>query len=149
MKISDAMTPDVQLIQPTDPIQEAARRMGEIDAGILPVADGDRLVGMITDRDIAIRGVAQGCSPDTPVRDLMSSEVLYCFEDDDIDDVVQNMSDIKVRRLPVLDRNKRLVGIISLGDIAMIEGASAAGQAICGISEPGGRHSQTANGRAA
>ncbi|HVY56775.1 MAG TPA: CBS domain-containing protein [Xanthobacteraceae bacterium] len=149
MKISEAMTPDVQLVKPNDTLQQAARKMGEIDAGILPVTENDRLVGMITDRDIAVRGVAQGCSPDTLVRDVMSSEVLYCFDDDEIDDVVQNMSDIKVRRLPVLDRNKRLVGIVSLGDIAIVEGASAAGQAICGISEPGGQHSQTANGRAA
>jgi|SRR5690242_13282034 len=147
MKISDAMTPDVQLVGPNQSIQEAAHTMEEIDAGILPVFENDRLIGMITDRDIAIRGVARGLKPDAKVRDVMSTEVLYCFQDDDIKEVVRNMKDIKVRRLPVLDRNKRLVGIVSLGDIAIMEGPSMAGDAICGISEPGGVHSQT--GRAA
>jgi CBS domain-containing protein len=149
MKISEAMTPDVQLMKPSQSIQEAARAMAEIDAGVLPVADGDRLVGVVTDRDIAIRAIAKGLGPDTKVADVMSREVLYCFEDDDIEHVAQNMSEIKVRRLPVLNRSKRLVGIVSLGDIAIVEGAGAAGEAICGISEPGGRHSQSAAGRAA
>ena len=147
MQVRDAMTADVQIAAPNQTIQDAARIMAEIDAGALPVGDNDRLVGVITDRDIAVRAVAKGLPPSAKVRDVMSEEVMYCFEDEDIDDVAQNMADIKVRRLPVLDRKKRLVGIVSLGDIAMAEGPDAAGEAICGISEPGGMHSQMADGR--
>jgi CBS domain-containing protein len=147
MRVSEAMTPNVQIASPGQTIREAAKMMAEIDAGALPVGDNDRLVGVITDRDIAIRAVAQGLEPDTKVGDVMSREVMYCFDDEDIEDVAQNMADIKVRRLPVLNRKKRLVGIVSLGDIAMADGPDAAGEAICGVSEPGGLHSQTADGR--
>jgi CBS domain-containing protein len=147
MRVSEAMTSDVRIADPNQTIQEAASIMAQIDAGILPVGDNDRLVGMITDRDIAVRGVAKGLKPDAKVREVMSKEVKYCFEDDDLDEVAQNMADIKVRRLPVLDHNKRLVGIVSLGDIAVAEGPEPAGEAICGISEPGGLHSQKSDGR--
>ncbi|KLK90500.1 inosine-5-monophosphate dehydrogenase [Microvirga vignae] len=143
MKVSELMTRDVRLIEPTQTIREAARLMADLDAGILPVRDGDRLVGMITDRDIAIRAVAQGRGPDTPIREAMTDEVLYCFEDDDTDAVERNMADIKVRRLPVLNRDKRLVGIISLGDLAMKDKAAKVGAAMAGISQPGGQHSQS------
>jgi CBS domain-containing protein len=148
MQIKEAMSDDVRISSPNQTIREAAKMMAEIDAGVLPVGDNDRLVGMITDRDIAIRAVAAGKGPDTPVRDVMSKEVNYCFEDDDIDDVAQNMADIKLRRLPVLNRDKRLVGIVSLGDIAMVDGPANAGEALCGISEPGGKHSQSLDGGA-
>ena len=148
MKVSDAMTPEVQIANPDQSIQEAARMMAAIDAGALPVGDNDRLVGMITDRDIAVRAVAKGLSPNTKIRDVMSNDgVMYCFEDEELDEVAHNMGDIKVRRLPVLNRNKRLVGIISLGDIAMTDSPDCAGEAMCAISEPGGMHSQTADGR--
>jgi CBS domain-containing protein len=147
MKVSEAMTTDVRIASPSQTIQEAARIMAELDAGVLPVGDNDRLVGMITDRDIAIRGVAKALPPSTPVAEVMSREVKYCFEDDDIDEVAHNMGDIQVRRLPVLNKDKRLVGIVSLGDIAMAEGPEPAGQAICGISEPGGQHSQSGDGQ--
>jgi CBS domain-containing protein len=147
MQVSEAMTRDVKIAKPDQPIREAARIMAEIDAGVLPVGDGDRLVGMITDRDIAVRAVAAGKSPDTPVRDVMSAEVKYCFEDDDLNHVAQNMADIKVRRLPVLNHDKRLVGILSLGDMAFTDGPVNAGTALCGISEPGGAHSQSWDGR--
>jgi len=141
MQVRDAMTRDVRVAAPGQSIRDAARIMDEIDAGVLPVGENDRLVGMITDRDITVRAVAAGKGPDTPVRDVMSTEkVLYCFEDDNVDDVAKNMGDVKVRRLPVMDRNKRLVGIISLGDLATSE-KKAAGKAISGISEPGGPHS--------
>jgi CBS domain-containing protein len=133
MQVSEAMTSDVKIANPNQTIREAARLMAQIDAGVLPVGENDRLVGMIK-------------GPQTPIRDVMSKEVMYCFEDDELDDVVQNMADIKVRRLPVLDRNKRLVGILSLGDIALTDGAGSAGSALCGISEPGGEHSQSMNG---
>jgi CBS domain-containing protein len=147
MQVNEAMSTDVRLANPDQTIREAAAIMAEIDAGVLPVGDNDRLVGMITDRDIAVRGVAKGLKPDARVRDVMSKEVMYCFEDEDIDDVALNMAELKVRRLPVLNREKRLVGILSLGDIALADGPDAAGEAICGISEPGGMHSQSADGR--
>src|SRR5215216_6651406 len=146
MRVSEPMSRDVRLTTPDHTIEDAAKVMAEIDAGIVPVSDGDRLVGMITDRDIAIRAVAAGKGPQTPIRDIMSKEVLYCFEDDNVDDVVQNMADIKVRRLPVLNHEKRLVGILSLGDIALSDGAGTAGSALCGISEPSSEHSQSIEG---
>ena len=142
MRVSDAMTSAVRITTPQNTIAEAARTMAEIDAGILPVGDGDRLVGMITDRDIAIRAVGANKSPDTLVSEVMSKEVLYCFADQDLDDVVQNMADIKVRRMPVLNREKRLVGILSLGDVALVDDPDVTGEALSEISEPGGKHSQ-------
>ena len=144
MQVSEAMTTDVKMTSPSQTIRDAARTMAEIDAGVLPVGENDRLVGMVTDRDIAIRGVAAGKGPNTPVREVMTQEVKYCFDDDDVEDVAQNMADIKVRRLPVLNKQKRIVGVLSLGDIAVADGPENAGSALCGISEPGGAHSQTA-----
>jgi CBS domain-containing protein len=143
MLVHEAMTTDVKIASPTQSLRDAARAMAELDAGILPVGENDRLVGMITDRDIAVRAVAVGKGPNTPVREVMSEEVKYCFEYDDLEDVAQNMADIKVRRLPVLNDQKRIVGILSLGDIAVAHGPSHAGEALRGISEPGGAHSQT------
>ena len=142
MRVSDAMTANVRLASPELTIAEAARMMAEIDAGSLPVGDGDRLVGMLTDRDIVIRAVAMGKGPQTAVKDVMSKEVLYCFADQDLDDVVQNMADTKVRRMPVLNREKRLIGILSLGDVALVDDPDVTGEALSEISEPGGRHSQ-------
>ena len=146
MQVRQAMTPDVQLADPDQSIQEAARMMADLDSGVLPVRENDRLIGMITDRDIAIRAVAAGKAPKTKVRDVMSAEVKYCFEDDDLEDVARNMAEIKVRRLPVLNQQKRLVGILSLADLALTNGPDDAGEAICGISEPGGEHSQSLDG---
>lgn len=116
--------------------------MAETDVGVLPVAESDRLVGMITDRDIAVRAVAAGRGPDTNVRDTMSPEIKYCFEDDDVDEVCENMSDQQLRRLPVVDREKNLVGIVSLADLARESDSDAAGEALEGITRPGGQHSQ-------
>jgi len=147
MKVSEVMTQDVRLIEPTQTIRDAARLMAEMDAGIMPVREGDRLVGMITDRDIAVRAVAEGKGPDTPIRDVMTQDVKYCYEDDDTHDVARNMADIQVRRLPVLSRDKRLVGIISLGDMAMSDSSERVGAAVTGISQPGGQHSQTGGAR--
>jgi CBS domain-containing protein len=144
MKVRDAMTHDVRITNPDETILQAAQTMADLDAGVLPVGDHDRLVGMITDRDIAIRGIAEGKGPDTKVRDVMTSEVRYCFDDQEIDEVCRNMGNIKVRRLPVLDHSKRLVGILSLGDIALAQSNGSAGQALSGISRHGGEHSQTA-----
>ena len=117
--------------------------MVEIDVGVIPVGEGDRLVGMITDRDIAVRAVATGKPPQTPIADIMSPEVKYCYETDNTDAVAANMAEIKLRRLPVLNQEKRLVGIVSLADIAIDEGPENAGRALTGISEPGGEHSQS------
>ena len=143
MKVSEVMSRQVEITSPDDSIQRAAQMMGRIDAGILPVADGDRLVGMITDRDIAIRGVGAGFNPtETPVNEVMTREVKYCFEDDDVDDVAANMAELQVRRLPVLSRDKRLTGIISLGDIARDHEPGQAGAALHHISKKGGQHTQ-------
>jgi len=148
MKVSQCMTRDVRIASPDQSIRDAAMMMASVDSGVLPVGENDRLVGMITDRDIAVRAVAQGKGPDTKIREVMSDEVRYCFEDDDIDQVSHNMADIQVRRLPVVNRDKRLVGIISIGDLAIHdEAAHDAGEALCGISQPGGEHDQVARAR--
>lgn len=144
MKVSEAMTHEVRLVRPEQSIREAAHLMAEMDIGALPVEENDRLVGMITDRDIAVRAIAEGRGPDTPVREVMSSDIKYCFEDQSIDEVSQNMGDLRVRRLPVVNRDKRLVGILSLGDLALENAAlDEAGEALGQISRPGGSHSQT------
>ena len=144
MRVSEAMTRDVRVATPGQSIRDVAKMMAEIDAGAMPVGENDRLIGMITDRDIAIRGVAQGKGPDTPVREVMSTDqVLYCYEDEELDRVAKNMSDVRVRRLPVVSREKRLVGIVSLADLAQNE-RKAAGQAVSGVSQRGGQHSQRA-----
>jgi CBS domain-containing protein len=137
MQVSEVMTRDVRVADPGMTIEAAARIMEEIDAGFLPVGENDRLVGTITDRDIAIRAVGRGMGPQTKVADIMTREVKYCFEDEDITGVAANMADIQVRRLPVVNRDKRLVGVLSLGDIAT-EAATQreAEQALSGISEP-------------
>src|SRR5438105_4084716 len=118
MRVADVMTRSVFIVNPDETIQEAATAMAGIDAGILPVAKDDRLVGMITDRDIAIRGVGEGKGPGTKVHDVMTKDIKYFFDDQDIEEVIENMGDIQVRRLPVVSRDKRLVGILSLGDVA-------------------------------
>ncbi len=143
MKVSKIMTRDVTLLNPNQTICVAASLMAEIDAGALPVGENDRLVGMITDRDIVIRAVAQGKSADTKVADVMSKEVLYCFDTDEIDEVTRNMGKARVRRLPVVNRDKRLVGIVSLGDVARNDDATNIGQTVTRVSTPGGKHDQT------
>ena len=144
MKVSEAMTRDVRVANPEETVQKAAKTMANLDTGVLPVGENDQLIGMITDRDIAIRGIAQGKGPKAKVRDIMTEDVKYCFEDQELEDVTRNMADIQVRRLPVLNRDKRLVGILSLGDIATSHDGKGAGEALRGISRPGGEHTQTA-----
>jgi CBS domain-containing protein len=141
-KVSDIMSRDVTVISPDDTIQEAARRMAADDAGILPVGENDRLVGMLSDRDIAVRMAAEGKEPGkTKVRDVMTPEVKYCFDDQDIGDLADNMASLQVRRLPVINRQKRLVGIVSIGDLATQE-APIGAEALRGIARPGGQHTQ-------
>jgi CBS domain-containing protein len=145
MKISECMTRDVQLADPDMSLRAAAQRMADCGSGVLPVGENDRLVGMLTDRDIAIRGVARGLGPDAKVGEAMTREVRWCFEDEDADEVLSTMADEQIRRMPVLSREKRLVGIISLGDLAKEHETRAAGAALSDISRTGGQHSQTAH----
>jgi CBS domain-containing protein len=144
MKVADCMTRDVQTVTADQPIREAAQFMLRADAGSMPVCDGDRIVGMVTDRDIAVRAVALGRGPDTPVREAMTDHVDCCFDDDDVEEVAMKMSDAQVRRFPVLSRDdNRLVGIVSLGDLSRSEQSQAAGVALDGITDPGGAHNQS------
>jgi len=120
MQIQQIMTRNVEVVSPDITIQDAAQKMRELDAGPLPVCDGDRLVGMITDRDITVRAVAEGYDPwTTKVRDIMTPEVVFCFEDEDVAKASRLMEDKQVRRLLVLDRARRLVGIVSLADLSV------------------------------
>lgn len=147
MKVSELMTSNVQTVNPEQPIREAAQFMLSEDAGAMPVCDGERLIGMVTDRDIAVRAVAEGRGPDTPVREVMTEEALFCWDDDDIDTVAVKMSDAQVRRFPVVSRDdNRLVGIVSLGDLSQADHDDAAQAALEGITEPGGEHSQSEQG---
>lgn len=139
MQVHDVMTPNAECIRPDDTVQKAARRMRDLDIGAMPVCGpDDKLAGMITDRDIAVRVVAEGMDPkSTMVRDAMTAQIITCFEDQDALEAANLMRENQVRRLMVLNRNKRLVGIVSLGDLA-VEGEHAheAGEALRGISEP-------------
>jgi CBS domain-containing protein len=122
MLVKECMTPSVELGRPTMSLQEAAIKMRDGDFGILPIQENDRLLGMVTDRDIVIRAVAEGRDPvSTRVQEVMSSKVLYCYEDETLEDVALNLGDNQVRRLPVLNRQKRLVGILSIGDLAQAQ----------------------------
>lgn len=139
MKVCDVMTKDVQIANPQQTIWEVAKIMADLDIGALPVGENDRLVGMVTDRDIALRAIGCGQGPETKVGDIMSRDVRYCYEDDDLDRIMDDMSDLQIRRLPVISRGKRLVGIISLGDLALHEdeAKAKAGQTLSHISEHG------------
>ncbi|MGE0629147.1 MAG: CBS domain-containing protein [Hyphomicrobiaceae bacterium] len=129
------MTKDCKWCTPTTKLIEAAKLMAKNDFGSIPVADNDRLVGMVTDRDIVVRGVAQGKDPNaTKLGDVMSSKLYYCFDDQSCDEVAANMADIQVRRLPVVDRNKALVGFVSLGDLARQTNSHEAEEALKGVS---------------
>jgi CBS domain-containing protein len=142
MKVSEAMTRRVRVASPKETVQHAAKIMASLDVGLLPVGEDDRLIGMITDRDIAIRGVAKGKGPSARVQDVMTKDVKYCFDDQDVEEVTRNMAAIQVRRLPVINHEKRLVGILSLSDIATGPKAIEAAEALSGISQPGGQHTQ-------
>lgn len=119
-RISDVMTRDVMSVSPQETIRRAAQMMDELNVGALPVCDGQKLVGMVTDRDITVRGVAAGQSPDAAhVEDVMSASVHWCFDDQTVDEVMQQMGDTQIRRVPVVDHDtKELIGIVSLGDLA-------------------------------
>ncbi len=136
MQVQDVMSGDVATVSPEQTVQTAAKMMDDLDIGALPVRENDRLVGMITDRDIAVRGLAQGKGPQTRIRELMTPEVKYCFVDQELDEISANMADLQVRRLPVVNRDKRLVGILALSDIAVSDSQEQAAEALCGISRP-------------
>jgi CBS domain-containing protein len=118
-KISEVMTTNVKVVRPDDSVQNAARMMAELDVGAIPVCDGTRLQGMITDRDITIRATAEGLGGETRVDEVMTQDVVWCTEQDDTQEVLQRMGEAQVRRIPVVDRDKNLVGIVALGDLAI------------------------------
>jgi len=142
MKISEVMTRDVRTVRPDQTAQEAASFMLSEDTGSMPVSDGERLLGMITDRDIAVRGIAKGFGPDTPVRELMTSDCVCARDDDDISAAASKMSEAQVRRLPVIDEQQQLCGIVSLGDLARESEKECSQEALEGVSQPGGQHQQ-------
>lgn len=138
MQVNQIMTPDVMVVPPDLSLREAARKMREYDVGVLPVGDNDRLIGMITDRDITVRAIAEGCSPDsTMVREAMTGDVIYCFDDDEVHEAAKVMEREQIRRLPVVNRDKRLVGIVSMGDLSTRTGdQELAGEIAREISQP-------------
>lgn len=144
MKVQDIMSTSVHSVRSTDSIAEAARSMSEYDVGILPVVDGRNLVGILTDRDIAVRAVARLVDPDSPVRQIMTQRVASCSPQDSIEDALQTMSDEQIRRLPVCDADGAMVGIVTLADAAQRDpDKREVGETLEEISEPSGRHCQT------
>ena len=137
MQVHEVMSKQVQIVSPNDTIQKAAELMSHTDCGAIPVGENDRLVGMVTDRDVAVRAVAQGKAPSQcKVREVMSDRIRYVFDDETTEKAAESMSRLQVRRLPVLNRKKRLVGIVSLGDLATKHGVPVAGSALREISKP-------------
>ncbi|MBP2313831.1 CBS domain-containing protein [Azospirillum soli] len=139
MQIREIMTRQVELVNPNTPLKEAARMMRDADIGFLPVGENDRLVGTLTDRDIAIRAVAEGKDPNNAkVADAMTPEIAYAFEDQDSSEAAQIMAEKKIRRLPIMSREKRLVGVLAIGDLATKTGDDdVVGQTVQDVSEPG------------
>jgi CBS domain-containing protein len=135
--VADIMTRNVRTLAPTDSVRRAAQSMGELNVGSIPVCNGKKLVGMVTDRDIALRGVAQGLDAEkTLLSDIMSKDVKWCFEDQPLDEVMETMAASQIRRLPVVSRDKDLVGIFSLGDLATKTDNEEVGSVLEEISEP-------------
>ena len=140
MKLSEIMTRDVVVMQPDDSLQSAAKKMRERNIGFLPVCDGEELLGVISDRDITIRALADGMDVNIMLgRDLMTVPAIYCFDDQDVDEAAKIMEENQIRRLVVLSRDdKRLVGVVSLGDLARHESTDRSGQVLQKVSEPDG-----------
>lgn len=138
MRVREAMTSDAFVAEPDQTVEVLARAMRDLDIGALPVGENDKLIGIVTDRDIAVRIVAAGKGPETAAREAMSTDIKYCFEDEETEAVALNMSTQQLKRLPVVDRDKRLVGIVSLADIAGTTSAQTVGDAVAGISRPDG-----------
>ncbi len=128
-QIKDVMSQNFKFMAPDSPVAEVAQQMRDMDCGFMPLAENDRLVGMVTDRDITIRAVAEGLNiSNTPARDVMTAKTYYCFDDQDVEEVCNNMGEIQVRRLPVVNRDKRLVGVVSMGDLAQSASRPNVGQ---------------------
>lgn len=137
MKLKDVMTTQVEVVRPEASLQEAAEKMRSLDVGALPVCDGQQLKGMVTDRDITIRATAQGRDPKaTPVRDVLSPELAYAFEDQDLEEAERLMQEKQIRRLPVLNRDKQLVGIVALADVVAEAGKKDAARTVQAVSKP-------------
>jgi CBS domain-containing protein len=140
MQIRDVMTSHVSVVKPDTPVSEIAMRMRDEDIGSVPVTDGDKLIGMVTDRDIVTRGLAQSADMSrVKAKDVMSPKILYCMEDEAVSEVLENMGEEQIRRLPVVNREKRLVGVVSLGDLSKAE-KQRAGDALAGISQSTHKH---------
>jgi CBS domain-containing protein len=135
-QVSDVMTRGVRSLAPTDSMMKAAQAMQELDVGAIPVCNQERLVGIVTDRDLVVRGLAQACDAATPIDQVMSRQPLWCFESQSIDDVIAYMRKSQVRRVPVIDEDNHLVGMVSLGDLAVKSDQQMAGEALRSISEP-------------
>jgi CBS domain-containing protein len=141
MKLKEIMTREVEVIHPDDSLQAAARKMKTKDIGFLPVCDGERLVGVVSDRDITVRATAEGVDPKAaPVRDSTTTELVYCFDDQGVDEAAQLMKDKQIRRLMVLNRDKRLVGVVSLGDLATNGNKKLSEQVLESVSTPAETH---------
>lgn len=139
MQISEIMTRNPEVVTPNTSLQETASKMGDLDVGVMPVCDGKKLVGMVTDRDIAIRAVASGNNPGAmKAGDIMSSDVQFCYADQSVNDAARLMKEHQIRRLPIIERdNQQLVGIVSLGDLAVdVEDTDISGEALEEISRP-------------
>ena len=138
-QVKEIMTRNVEVIRPEAPLAEAARKMDQLNVGPLPVCDGDRLVGVVTDRDITVRATSEGMDPKTtPVSEAMSQDVLWCYDDQDVGEAQRMMEDNQVRRVPIVNRDKKLVGIVSLGDLATSSRTDdrQSGETLGRISEP-------------
>jgi CBS domain-containing protein len=139
MQVKDVMTKGVEIVRPDATLEEAAKKMKSFDIGPLPVCDGEKLVGVLTDRDITVRATAEGRDPkQTKVQEIMSKELIYCVEDQDVEEAAKLMQSKQIRRVPVLNRDKRLVGILSLGDLAQrSQDSKLAGKTLEEVSTPG------------
>ncbi len=137
MKLNEIMTRDVEIVHPDDSLQIAALKMRDRNIGFLPVFDGNRLIGVLSDRDISVRALARGVNSNNLVTgDMVSSPAIYCYEDQDVEEAAQLMQENQIRRLVVLDRDKRLAGVVSLGDLAMNGSSHLSGEVLQSISEP-------------
>jgi CBS domain-containing protein len=138
MKLKEIMTRDVEIVHPDDSLYIAACKMRDRNIGFLPVCDGDRLIGVLSDRDVSVRALAEGVEPNNLVSgDFVSSPVIYCYEDQDVEEAARLMEEHQIRRLVILNRaNKRMVGVISLGDLALNGTRDLSGEVLQSVSEP-------------
>lgn len=130
--VSEIMTPEIHIVRPDETIEQVASIMAKADIGSVPVGEDDKLVGMVTDRDVVVRAVANGRGADTPVREVMTANIKYCFDDQDVAEVARNMAELGVRRLPVVNREKRIVGFVALSNIAQARDGSGSSETLLG-----------------